>query len=345
MADVLAVGKVIKMPCMRSGVCRYPNESILVTKAALDQLKDSAIGIPVIIEHPEEKITDESIKTMPVVGRVADLHYIEDEELWYAHFVVDTAEAVALLENGYGVSTAWYGVKYGESGTYNNTPYDRELLEGRYEHLAIVANPRYEMARNPIFMNSMDRQNVLSEDKLITVKPKENISMLGKVFRKLISREEIMTNANESFVVDVDGKEIDLKDAVEAASKMGEKPMINGEDKVDVDGEQVSINDLVKAYKASKAKKNEDEEKDDEKDEKKEAQKNEDEKGEEKSDEKKENSVDLEAVRVAAEEKIAAEARHKEIEDAHLNAMTFNPNEYLTVSERVKLGKARYGSK
>jgi hypothetical protein len=364
MSDVLAIGKVIKMPCMRSGVCKYPNESILVTKASLDNLKASAIGIPVIIDHPDQKITDESIKTMPVVGRVADLHYIESEELWYAHFIVDTAEAVQLLENGHGVSTAWYGIKYGESGTYNNTPYDRELIDGKYEHLAIVATPRYEMAVNPIFMNSKDGQNVLSEDNILIEKPKESISMLGKIFKKLTSREEIMVNSNESYVVDVDGKEIDLKDAIAAVSKIGELPMINGEDKVDVDGEQVSINTLVKAYKASKAKKNESEEKD-EKDEKKEAKKNESEEKDEKDekDEKKEakKNGDLsdeekkkleetgEKKQNAVEEKsaevIEAEARHAAIESAHLNAMTFDPNEYLTINERVQLGKSKYGAK
>jgi len=362
MSDVLAIGKVIKMPCMRSGVCKYTNENILVTKSALDQMKQSAIGIPVIIEHPNEKITDESIKTMPVVGRVADLHYIESEELWYAHFVVDTAEAVSLLENGHGVSTAWYGEKYGESGTFNNSPFDRELIEGRYEHLAIVATPRYEMAINPIFMNSKGGHSGPSGDKLLIEKPQESISMLGKIFKKLTSREEIMVNSNEQYVVDVDGKEIDLKDAIDAMSE----PKLNGETLVDIDGEKISLNSLIESYKNAKAaKKNEDEKKDededeDDKGEKKQAKKNEDEKKDEDEDEDdkgekkqaKKNMDDKEAEdkesakKNEAEEEALTNARHRELEEAHINsAKESNSSEQMSLHDRVQLGLNRYGSK
>jgi hypothetical protein len=356
MSDVLAIGKVIKMPCMRSGVCKYTNENILVTKAALDQMKQSAIGIPVIIEHPTEKITDESIKTMPVVGRVADLHYIEAEELWYAHFVVDTSEAVSLLENGHGVSTAWYGEKYGESGTFNNSPFDRELIEGRYEHLAIVATPRYEMAINPIFMNSKDGQVGPSEDKLLIEIKKGSVSMLGKIFKKFTSREEIMVNSNEQYVVDVDGKEVDLKDAIEAMAE----PKLNGETLVDIDGEKISLNSLIECFKNAKKnefeKKEKEDDEEDDKGEKKQAKKNEDDEKEETEDEKKvakKNMEDKEAKdkedaakKNEADELALTNARHKELEDAHINsAMLENSSEQLSLHDRVKLGVSRYGSK
>ena len=356
MSDVLAIGKVIKMPCMRSGVCKYTNENILVTKAALDQMKQSAIGIPVIIEHPTEKITDESIKTMPVVGRVADLHYIESEELWYAHFVVDTSEAVSLLENGHGVSTAWYGEKYGESGTFNNSPFDRELIEGRYEHLAIVATPRYEMAINPIFMNSKDGQVGPSEDKLLIEIKKGSVSMLGKIFKKLTSREEIMVNSGEQYVVDVDGKEVDLKDAIDAMAE----PKLNGETLVDIDGEKISLNSLIECFKNAKKnefeKKEKEDDEEDDKGEKKQAKKNEDEEKDEdekkkiakknEDEEKDAKDKDEAAKKNAADEQALVDARHKELEEAHINsAMLENSGEQLSLHDRVQLGLARYGSK
>lgn len=339
MTDKLAIGKVIKMPCMRSGVCKYPKENVLVTKAALDFMAASAIGIPVIIDHPNEKITDESIKNMPVVGRVADLHYIEADEIWLAHFVVDTAEAVQLLENGYGVSTAWYGEKYGPGGTYNNVPFDRELIEGRYEHLAIVLSPRYEMAVDPIFVNAKDGQIEPSKDIIKTDQSKGSISMFGKIFRKSVSREEIMANANDDLVVEVDGKEMSLKAVIELAARK-DMPMINSA--IDIEGETVAIKDLVELYLNSKKKKNESEEKEDDekekKEEKEEMKENEDKEDEEKEkkDEKKENASD--------EEKAKTNSKFEEIDTAHVNGMAFDPAKQMGIHERVNLGKSRYGS-
>ena len=339
MSDMLAIGKVIKMPCMRSGVCGYANENVLVTPEALQQMSQSAMGIPVIIEHPDEKITNETIKNMPVVGRVADLHYHEAEELWYAHFVVDNEQAVELLKNGYGVSTAWYGQKWEKGGTYNNVPFNRELKEGKYEHLAIVKNPRYEMAKNPIFMNSEDRQNDQSKDKIITDKKKGSISMLGKVFRKMISREEIMQNSGETVVIEVNGKEVPLADVVEALAKKDEKPMINGTDEVDVDGEKVTINQLIEAFKNSKKKNMDDEEKKELEDKgtKKENEEEEDEDEDdkkEKKEEKKENSKTDEETK----------QRFDSLDSAYMNAKDLpDPFKMLSIKERVELGKARYG--
>jgi len=375
---MLSVGKVIKMPCMRAGLCQYPDEKILVSDATLESMAASAQGIPVVIEHPDQKITDESIKSMPVVGRVADLHYIDG--LWWAHFVVDDADAVKLLQSGYGVSTAWYPEKYAGGGTYNNVSYDRELLSGRYEHLAIVKTPRYEMAVNPIFVNSKDGQSDANMN-TININDKRSISMIGKIWKKIIQKEELMTNSNEEMVIEIDGEEMPLKDAIEQIAakkneKEPEKKMLNGDDKVDVDGEEMTVNELIKAYKASKktasadedkddkkeAKKNEDEDKDEEKKDKKEAKKNEDEekkdedkeekkeakkneddedKDEEKKDKKeaKKNSVD------ETEQSIQA-ARFNALEQAYTNGMpVVDESTYLSLKERVDMGSKRYGSK
>jgi hypothetical protein len=355
--EQLTIGKVIKMPCMRSWLCKYPNETILVTKQTLEALKQSAIGIPVIIDHPETPITAETIKTMPVVGRVADLHYDESGELYYAHFVIDDAEALKLIESGYGVSTAWYGDKYAGPGTFNNMPYDRELLEGRYEHLAIVQTPRYEMAVNPIFMNSIAGHSDNAGDKLIN-ENKRSISMIGKVWKKLTSREEIKVNSGEEYSIEVDGLEVPLSEAIAAIAalkknekedkeKEENKKKLNGEDTVDVDGEEMTVNELVAAYKKTKdaAKKNEDEEKTETKDEEK--KENTDDKDADDKGEKKENSIPGETVEPDTTEKDLADekARFNALNDAHLNSFQLDDgSEWLSLKERTDLGKAKYGS-
>lgn len=339
--DKLVIGKVIKMPCMRRGLCAYPNETVLLTQETLQRLAPTIMGVPVVIEHPNEIITDENINRLQVVGRVADMHYYDQDDSWYAHFVVDDQKGIDLLEDGYGVSTAWFGEKYASGGTFNNVGYDRELLEGRYEHLAIVKNPRYEMAQNPIFMNSIT-DTLQNDVNAGIVKNEQNIkpqnlnsikddSMIGKLFKKLTSREEIKPQDGEEIFVHVNGKDEKLSDVIaeiemlrankknedEKEEKEKEKKQENGDDEeYDIDGEKVSMSSLKKAWKASK-------------------KKNESEEEEKKEKETKENSL---------EEKEMQE-RFEKIKEIHVNGVVYKvEDQFLSTRERVELGKKSYGS-
>lgn len=353
MKETKAIGKVIKMPCMRRGLCAYANETVLVTQETLEKIAPSIMGVPLVIDHPNDLITDENIGYLPVVGRVADMHYDSKDDLWYAHFVVDDQKGIDLLNEGYGISTAWFGDKYASGGTLNNVGYDRELLEGRYEHLAIVKTPRYEMAINPIFLNSnckSDKDVGIIKDININENSmeKERSSMIGKIFKKLVSREEIKTNEGEEIYVNIDGKDIAVSEMVSelklnkknAEEKEEEKKMANGADEVDVDGEKISVNELVKRYKAGCAKKNEaesDEEKEKKNaaDEEKKKELEEEEKKEKKSEAKKNSLEDEETNK-----------RFEMIKQVHENGMTYELDDnFMSTKERVALGKKLYGKK
>lgn len=329
--DKLVIGKVIKMPCMRRGLCAYSNETILVTQETLQQLSPSMMGVPVVIEHPDHIITEENISTLPVVGRVADMHYVDYEDTWYAHFVVDDQRGIDLLESGWGVSTAWFGDKYANGGTHNNVGYDRELLEGRYEHLAIVKSPRYEMAKDPIFLNSNDPplqtdtpMPIIDDEPIKTKTAISGVNdMIGKLFKKLITREELKTNDNEEIFVLIDGKDEKLSDVVSELSNLRLNAKKNEEDK-------------------EKEKEKENEKEEEEKDEDKEKLKNsskknkkENESEDEKKDEKKENSL---------EEK-ETEARFNMIKEVHINGMKYQvQDKFLSLKDRMEMGQSRYGS-
>jgi hypothetical protein len=353
--EKLVIGKTIKIPAMRRGLVKYPKETVLVNQAALEQLAKTSYGIPVVIEHPGIQINPETIKSIPVHGRVADMHYDEKTDEWSVHFVIDTQEAVDKLNNGWGVSTAWYGDKYGNSGTYNAIPYDRELIEGHYEHLAIVEDPRYEMAKGPIFYNS--KKDLISEIKKDTINDNSQKSggskMLFKLFRMV--REEIKTNENEQFMLNIAGNEVPLANVLEEMKTMEAKKneeekkkseqkakTLNGEDLVEHNGEKISVNDLVKRYNELKkgegeadSKKNEETE-EEKKEKEAEAKKNaEAEEKKKKEEEAKENAL-----------KEAEKKRFEELKNTHDNASNdVNAEEFVTQAERVKAGSERYGSK
>lgn len=342
---------------MRRGLCAYPKETILVSQEALEKLSPSAMGIPVIIDHPGELITDENIKDINTVGRVADLHYEAYEDIWYAHFVIDKQEGIDLLQNGWGVSTAWFGDKYADGGTHNNVGYDRELLEGRYEHLAIVKTPRYEMAVNPIFLNSKPCQNnnndcIVNDRVNKIIDPLRGSNMIGKLFKRLVTREELKTNEGEELFVNIDGSDIALNQIINEMTVIKrnkkeeekEKMMANESDEVDIDGEKMTVAELKKAYKNKcGAKKNETEE------EKKKEEKVAKDVEVLKEKESKENAISDEEKTIMENEKKAdleTQKNFQMIKEVHENGITYKlEDQFMSTLERVNLGKNRYGKK
>jgi hypothetical protein len=352
MKDQLAIGKVIRMQCMRRGLCAYPKETIYVSQEALWQLSNSALGIPVVVDHPSELITDENVSNLAVVGRVSAMEYDSITDTWDAVFVVDNEEAISLLQNGWGVSTAWFGDKYASGGTHNNVGYDRELIEGRYEHLAIVKTPRYEMAVNPIFLNSNTLQQDHNKDIIessslkieLPEQSKGHKNMIGKIFKRLVSREELKTNEGEELFVDIDGVDVPLNQVIsdvktlrlnkknedeekEKEEKKEAKKMANDTDEVDIDGEKISVNELKQIYKENK-----------------------------KTNACKKSNGDLkidvkhkeleEGSKKNSKEDEETQGRFQMVKELHENGITYKlEDQFTSTKERVDMGKARYGKK
>jgi hypothetical protein len=294
----LLQAKTFIIPAMRAGLCQYEEERVLVKNEALAALSKTCYGIPLIMpEHVEVEELEQNLDKY-LVGRVADMHYDDAKDVWLAHCVADTQEAVDLFEKGWGVSTSYVVESKGEGGTLNAVPYDAEVLTGKYLHLAIVEHPRYEMAKDPTFYNSADAPRQLTPEPAVdTIKNSESISgdKLMKFFRT--KREEVKENS-EGVEIEIDGEKVPLTNLVEAykASKMNaeppppaqvpeekpeektaealpeekpedEKPAVENEEK-DLDEE---VKNLLASLETDEEKKNEEEpeEKKEEKDEKK----------------------------------------------------------------------------
>lgn len=164
--------------------------------------------------------------------------------------------------------------------------------------------------------------------------------MIGRIFKKLTQKEEIKTNEGEDFVIEVEGKDISIRDLLaqnknlasqveelklnkknedDKKEKEGEEDdkKENADDKsVDIDGEEIKVSSLKEMYRSSKKKNAED---------KKEVK-----------DEKKENSKEDEET----------QKNFKMVKELHENGVTYNlETEFLSTREKVQLGKKRYGSR
>lgn len=345
MTDKLTVGKTIRMPCMRRGLCAYPDATILLGPKVLEEMAKTAYGIPLTIGHPSIPINDNTLKSIPLAGRVSSMDYNAATDEWFAEFVCDSAEGVELLQKGYGVSTGWYGDKYGPGGTYNGVPYDKELQKARYGHLAIVKDPRYEMARDPIFLNSKS-DTCIKDVNADTIVNKQSKSMETKQMFKLFRnrREDIKMNEGEDVLVDMDGDEKPLSQLVseyleikKAAVKKNTK-ILAGDEMVDVDGEKMSVKDLIAAVKGSR--------KDAEAEPvgfKEEDKVNAAAPAPEAEEEKKENAKP-EGEEPKEHEKAKTNSRFEDLKSVHENSAAVEEPVYLSSKERVDMGKARYGS-
>jgi hypothetical protein len=331
---------------MRKGLVAYDDETILLNQEVLADLAKTAYGIPLVVEHPDIPIDESTIGQIPIVGRVSCMEYNLATDEWEAEFVVETQAAVDLLQKGHGVSTGWYGIKYGPGGTMNNVPYGKELLQGRYEHLAIVANPRYEMAFNPIFLNS-------KEDGCKTIEQAANINTnqstpgrrktMFNLFRN--KREEIKVNEGDTMMVNMDdGESKSLNELVDEykkkkeASKPEEKKMLNDDDMVEVDGEQMSIKELKAKLKGDckEAAKEPEGFKEEDKGDKEGVAKSVGEQNEAEPEAKENEKED--------EEDKKTNANFKKLKDKHTNSAAPVEQDFVSTRERVEMGRLRYGS-
>lgn len=150
---------------MYEGIATYKDESVFLSKDTLKKCMPNLKGRPVIIEHKLGIKPDNMEKY--AVGYVTDCEYNNETGDFDCDFVTWNDEAKELLKNGYTLSTSYIPKEFGNGGTFINTPYDKEIKDLNFTHLAIVKNPRYEKAK--VYMNSTEKLN----DKWITKFDKE----------------------------------------------------------------------------------------------------------------------------------------------------------------------------
>ena len=264
---------------IEDGLVSYGDAGVLkVTKEALDKFSQTLVGCPVIVRH--QKVNDDNADELRS-GVISDVYYNADDGWYYCSGVIWDKDALQKIEEGWTVSCCYNMTdSTGDSGEWHNMHYDDELLNGVFEHLAIVPNPRYEEAT--ILLNSKE----------------EDDGMLFKLFNGKKSNEE------KSEMVDKNALKDRLLEHINKAVK--------GKGEIDGQSEEdwyKSLNEMLDklSYSESEAEKSNEKEEEEEKEEEVENKCNESE-TEEKSEEK-ENSVD------EVEEKEASEDEKENSEE------------------------------
>lgn len=136
-------GRPFKSRFLQSGLVKYDFGVCLLKKETIDKFVNTFVECPVIINHKDNIASDD------VVGTIQKIWFSADDGWFWCSGVITDDTAVELIEKGYNVSCQYRITEYAdndEGKLHNANPYDKEILDGVFEHLAIVENPRYEDA-------------------------------------------------------------------------------------------------------------------------------------------------------------------------------------------------------
>jgi len=263
-----------RMQFIEPGLCSYESEGagmVLIQKEALDRMAPTFVGMPVFNEEhirgvPYEELvqafTDGKIKADGVVSAVS----WNTGTGWFDGDLIvwDDATAQNIESGNYFPSCAYIpGENPGDTGPggkWHNIEYDEEIVNGKYTHLAIVPQPRYEGAK--FFENSLGG-NRMRLFKIGKGKEKQNAAPPAEPpkpeTKPAAESKEGMENAGEEVDANSEvelpsGEKIPLSTLIEAyKAKAGPGEQANSlspDDEVDIDGAPVKISALIEAYQA-----------------------------------------------------------------------------------------------
>ena len=161
-------GKYFKARFLQPGLVKYSFGVCVLEKDAIDKFIYDFVGCPVIIGHKD--VTNENAKDLSC-GNICHIWYDQSDGWYWGDGIIDNEEAINLINQGYNVSCQYEITEYSNNTTnalHNGNPYDKVILNGKPEHLAIVDKPRYENAM--IAMNALDL-TAENEDRWITIHP------------------------------------------------------------------------------------------------------------------------------------------------------------------------------
>ncbi len=237
---------IVSYEDMEAGIAYLSNE-------AIERMAQSFIGKPVCIKH--QKINPDNYEQLrrdgTIVGNVTRVWKNPEDGWWWCDFIVDTEEGrKRVLEYKDKVSCAYTVLDTKEGGVWHNIPYDVEVLEGSFTHLALVGNPRYEDSK---ITQPIPNMLLVNEKSAFIVKNKEDKEM----FEFLTKNKNGSKEKQEIFVL-VNDKETPLGDVmkqlVEAVNSKA-APAANTQE-FDIAGKKFTLAEIIEGFTAYNEKKN-----------------------------------------------------------------------------------------
>lgn len=165
-------GKYFSARILQAGLVKYSFGVCLLAKEVIDKFIYEFVGCPVIIDHKD--VTEENAKDERV-GVISRVWFDQMDGWFWVEGIIFDEKAISLINDGYNVSCQYEISEYANNVTdklHNGNKYDKVILNGKPEHLAIVKNPRYENAM--IAVNALEIVEDKGEEVIVEI-PKEEV--------------------------------------------------------------------------------------------------------------------------------------------------------------------------
>ena len=257
--DLGAKGKVFVGLHFCPGVAQYaePNKdpfTIFLNEDTLRKMNKSFAGRPVFVRHVDG-VPDSLEKTKEEAdGWVVKSFYNEIDGKTWVEFVAVTEKAIEAVQKGWKLSNAYVPTSFGQGGVWNGVPYSQEVVDGEFEHLAIVPDPRYaeSIILTPEEFKAYNEKKVIELKKLSNSKGEESITMGLNFFKRAkvenaVDLESTLVTLPKSKIDKSIAQLVNEMDDVEM-KKSEPHQMANAEHMVECNGDKMSVGDLVKKH-------------------------------------------------------------------------------------------------
>lgn len=227
-------------------------ERLYVSEATIRKMGPSMEACPVYCFHKKPTGSVDDIRG-EADGWVESSFFNEADGQHWAKFIAVSTKAISYCESGsYGLSNGYDILgETGRPGERNGVEYDSEVTDGKFHHLAIVPNPRYEsVIMTP---EEFKEYNAKKRDETRRVANSKSKNK-GKEMKKSGARLQLFTKKkvenskdleNTSVLLPKSGVEKTITEIVKLADRAvfneGKPRVCNADDvvKVEEDGEEV----------------------------------------------------------------------------------------------------------
>lgn len=327
------------------GVAEYAGENgenfrIFVNEDTIRKMNPTFEGLPVYVRHVDEVNLDNLQSEAD--GYVVKSFYNEfDGKTWAEFLIVSDKGYDAIVNKRWRLSNAYIPTEFSQGGVWNGVSYKKEVKNAKFEHMAIVPNPRYDESK-VLTPEEFKNYNEGKEQELKRVSnsddSKGNQEMKFSFFKKE-KIENAKIDLETMVTLPESKKEMSLQNALEVADKFENMHgYANGDHMVKVnDSEEMTVNELVKKYSelcaANSADKGEDGE----------AEVENEDLSDEEAKKKAEELKEHEEKEIEEKKKNELEKKKKNIEkleNAHMAAFKNSKPEVIEIlSDKVKRGK------
>lgn len=235
------------------GVAQYdsPDGSfrVFINEDTIRKMNPSFEGRPVFVDHVEEVDADVNQLRNEADGWVIESFYNEADGKTWAKFIIVSDRGLAAIKKGFRLSNAYIPQLNDTKATWNGVDYQKVVMSGEFEHLAIVKNPRYEesVIMSPDEFKSYNERHKAELKRLANSKDKKGDTV------RFFKRQKIENAIDiENTIVELpkSKKEMALAQIInDHDAILNMNGYANGDHFVKLnDKEELSVNDLVKKH-------------------------------------------------------------------------------------------------